>query len=400
MEQVYKIYNDGSHYIGTKFFRLPETKMDEEDGGLYYCDKKPLEKNENVSFKEFRSENIVKHKEEQSFNINNELSKEFKKVLRKYLVRFSNIDDLERFTIKTAFKSLKEKSKKHSEFILKPFEVNKEDLHAIFVTSISEDLKTIIKNNVTYLLRNGNENEEIYNFLFEKYISLFSEIFSNNFEKYKFIISNYLKFHIGNFSYVEKKNLSSRVKRFRIKAYSNRWNYFVTFTYDDEKMDEKTFKTKLKKRLSNLHNRKGWKYMGVFEKSPKDRLHFHALLYIPSGSMIGEICSISDYSTKNHRKQVRFENTDFRNKFGINDFKPLNPFEIKRTDILNYITKYIGKSNERIFYSRSIPTFLYVKFNDENQCVVTRIIEDMIIHYVLFDDCLITSIPINMKRNC
>ena len=87
---------------------------------------------------------------------------------------------------------------------------------------------------------------------------------------------------------IERKqhNLYARKKRFRRKANLNRWNYFVTFTYDDNKQDEDTFRAKLRKCLSNLHTRRGWRYMGVFERAPETgRLHFHGLLYIPTANV-------------------------------------------------------------------------------------------------------------------
>lgn len=35
-------------------------------------------------------------------------------------------------------------------------------------------------------------------------------------------------------------------------------------------------------------HRKGWKYVGVWERSPeKQRLHFHGIFYIPEGTMPG-----------------------------------------------------------------------------------------------------------------
>ena len=37
------------------------------------------------------------------------------------------------------------------------------------------------------------------------------------------------------------RNIWQREKRFRRKAYLNRWNYFVTFTYDGKKHTEETF---------------------------------------------------------------------------------------------------------------------------------------------------------------
>lgn len=93
-------------------------------------------------------------------------------------------------------------------------------------------------------------------------------------------------------------NLHHRIKRFRRKAYLNKWNYFVTFTYDNEKHDEDTFKRKLRRCLSNLHTRRGWRYMGVFERAPETgRLHFHGLLYVPDGEMLGKLAEKTDYST-------------------------------------------------------------------------------------------------------
>ena len=75
-----------------------------------------------------------------------------------------------------------------------------------------------------------------------------------------------------------ERNLWLRKKRFRRKAYLNEWNYFVTFTYNDELHDEESFKAKLRKCLSNLHTRRGWNYMGVWERSPEEkRLHFHCI---------------------------------------------------------------------------------------------------------------------------
>lgn len=61
----------------------------------------------------------------------------------------------------------------------------------------------------------------------------------------------------------------------------------MTITYDDSKHDEETFRSKLKKCLSNFHSRYCWRYMGVFERSPSGRLHFHGLFWIPGGARGG-----------------------------------------------------------------------------------------------------------------
>lgn len=152
-------------------------------------------------------------------------------------------------------------------------------------------------------------------------------------------------------------NILHRKKRFRRKGFLNRWNYFVTFTYDDSKQTEHSFRKKIRKCLSNLHTRRGWKYMGVFEYAPEtERLHFHGLLYVPDGEMIGNIYEKQDYSTAQHRTQTTHPNTFFEENFGRNDFEDLTDMKLKHGNTIEYILKYIGKTGERIVYSRGIPT--------------------------------------------
>lgn len=184
-------------------------------------------------------------------------------------------------------------------------------------------------------------------------------------------------------------NYYSRVKRFTRKANLNLWNKFVTITYDDKKMDEETFRLKLRRCLSNLHTRRNWRYMGVFERGEdNNRLHFHALMYIPVGQMIGEIVELKDYSTKQHQMQVTHANTFFANKFGRNDFEDINSHEIANGSAIKYITKYIQKSGEKIVYSRGIPSEIYKEIKNED--VVTQFV-DFVIKYVFFDDVIDTE---------
>lgn len=183
-----------------------------------------------------------------------------------------------------------------------------------------------------------------------------------------------------------QRNLYARKKRFRRKANLNRWNYFVTFTYSDDKQDEYTFRKKLRCCLSHLHTRRGWRYMGVFERAPETgRLHFHGLLYIPDGEMIGTITEKTDYSTAQGKMQTTHENDFFEKTFGRNDFEELNEMELKHGQTLNYLLKYIGKTGERIVYSRGIPTEIYRKLNDDE--IVTEM-QDFGTKYILFDDVI------------
>lgn len=193
-------------------------------------------------------------------------------------------------------------------------------------------------------------------------------------------------------------NLLHRKKRFRRKANLNRWNYFVTFTYDDTKHTAESFKKKLRKCLSNLHTRRGWKYMGVFEQAPETgRLHFHGLIYVPAGQMLGTLTEKQDYDTVNHRMQTRTENKFFADNFGINDFCEVSIDEMKNGKRTEYILKYIGKTNERICYSRGIPTEI-CKVIDGGD-IITEM-RDFVLKYILFDDIIDWERDIMRYRYC
>lgn len=184
----------------------------------------------------------------------------------------------------------------------------------------------------------------------------------------------------------KKQNFYLRLKRFRRKANLNLWNRFVTITYDSNKMSENEFKTKLRKCLSNLHSRRGWRYMGVFELGEENnRLHFHALMYIPNGEMVGDIVERKDYSTKQHKMQSTLTNTFFESKFGRSDFAELNQQEVANGSAIKYITKYLEKSGEKIVYSRGIPSEIYKYI--ENEDVATEMF-DFCKKYVFFDDVI------------
>jgi len=179
-------------------------------------------------------------------------------------------------------------------------------------------------------------------------------------------------------------NFYSRLKRFKRKANLNRWNKFVTITYDDEKHDEYNFRVKLRKCLSNLHSRRGWKYMGVFERAPETgRLHFHALMYIPENEMVGNLELRKDWSTSQNKMQETIANTFFEERFGRNDFEELTDADIKSGRALDYLTKYLHKTNDKIVYSRGIPTEIFAKLEEE---AIATEMQDYVIKFVLFDD--------------
>ena len=335
MEEILKIYNDGSHFVGTKFTRLPSDSNGDlefnDDGELLV--KASVNKGSTYNTIEFVSEN-----------------KAFKKDI--------------------VYK--KHESLKYYEDLIKSL---------ISKYSLSDYSYSKIKEYVTI-----------------DFVKIIGDIvwYNQRGKAYCKDSKDFLKVTLKKFG----KNLKERVKRFRQKAYNNKWNYFVTFTYDESLQNEESFVKKIKKKLSNLHTRHNWLYMGVFERSSIGRLHFHGLFYIPDGEMIGELLEVSDYSIEHHRRQKRFENNVFREQFGINDFKSLGKEDLTKGNILNYILKYIGKTGEPIYYSRGIKTFIYIKLNDSNDFIL-KMIDALSIRYVLFDDVLSNSVEINVKRmNC
>lgn len=59
--------------------------------------------------------------------------------------------------------------------------------------------------------------------------------------------------------------------------------------------------------------------------------------------------------------------------------------ELKHGQSLNYILKYIGKTGERIVYSRGIQTEILARIDEKD--IVTEM-EDFVTKYILFDDVL------------
>ncbi len=180
----------------------------------------------------------------------------------------------------------------------------------------------------------------------------------------------------------KQRNLICRRVRMTRKAHLANFNYFCTFTYDDKKHTEETFRKKLKNKLSLLAYRQGWKYMGVWERSPeKQRLHFHGLFNIPDGTMPSGMEIVRDYSKPNHKMQESQQNKYFLENFGRNDFKELNKHRLGES--LAYLMKYIEKTGEKIVYSKGLYQYFISDIMDDD--VVSTIgQEDK--KLLLFDD--------------
>ena len=183
----------------------------------------------------------------------------------------------------------------------------------------------------------------------------------------------------------KKRAIQARRLRFIRKAYMNDFNYFATFTYDDAKHDEQSFRKKLSNTLRHLVTRNFWKYMGVWERAPvTERLHFHGLLEVPNGHMIGEFNEVRDYNTNAHKMRTTYQNSYFLNCFGRNDFELIgkdSPQEYAKA--IAYILKYIEKTGEKIVYSRGLPMYLISDIEDGDVATMFGLEEKKLL---LFDD--------------
>ena len=173
----------------------------------------------------------------------------------------------------------------------------------------------------------------------------------------------------------KQRNLIARRVRMVRKANLQTFNYFVTFTYDSKKHTEESFKKGLRSCLSTFAKRRGWKYMGVWERSPqKQRLHFHGIFYIPNDTLPGELLPFKDYSTTSHSMQITWQSLYFNERFGRSDFKELEDPSLMGL-AMAYLMKYIGKSGEKIVYSKGLPQYFISDIMDDD--IICRIgVED------------------------
>ena len=145
----------------------------------------------------------------------------------------------------------------------------------------------------------------------------------------------------------KRNNLIARRIRMTRKANLQEFNCFVTITYNSAIHTEDSFRNKLRTTLSHFCDRKGWRYMGVWERSPeKMRLHFHGIFYIPDGTLSGEMEDINSFNFTTRRRQITKQNSFFAKRFGRNDFEKIED-KNRLGDALAYIMKYIEKSGEK-----------------------------------------------------
>ena len=185
-----------------------------------------------------------------------------------------------------------------------------------------------------------------------------------------------------NFARKHRNMICRKIRLWR-KINHQKFNYFVTFTYSDEKHDEESFRKKLIRCIQHFSSRKGWLYIGAWERAPETgRLHFHGIFYIPEGAMTGEIETLRDFDVRAKRMRSVEQNTFFAKKFGRNEFRPIC-HAADMPNIVRYLMKYIEKSGGKLVYSRGLYQYFVTDIMDED-VVCPYGLEDR--KLLLFDD--------------
>lgn len=242
--------------------------------------------------------------------------------------------------------------------------------------------------------------KELFNELYAKYID------STRRQRQKLIVKDMLAYfensmECENFVQIQmerkQRNLICRRVRMIRKANLVNFNYFCTFTYDDKLHTEQTFRKKLTMTLANFASKKGWKYMGVWERAPETkRLHFHGLFEIPNNTLPGELIEHSDYSFSSHRRTTTIQCTYFNERFGRSDFKQIDTQQDMMKEI-SYICKYLEKTEEKIVYSKGLyQYFISDILEDDVVCTIGQ--EDK--KLLLFDDFMCLDMGELMGRVC
>ena len=196
-----------------------------------------------------------------------------------------------------------------------------------------------------------------------------------------------LGYFIGRKLHNAYRATMTRLNRCKRRVALHGLDWFCTFTYDDKKMTEEEFSKKLLNTLRHFASRKGWKYMGAWERGETGRLHFHALLNIPEGTMSGEVEKRREYDPVRRKMVTCNINTFFEKTFGRNTFDKLSSLAMRYSRTAEYIVKYLEKDGGRLICSRGLDTFIETKIDEED--IITALHPDEPYDdrkYILFDD--------------
>ena len=162
------------------------------------------------------------------------------------------------------------------------------------------------------------------------------------------------------------RNMVCRKVRLWRKINQQQFNFFATFTFNDKLHNDESFRKTLSRCLQHFSSRKGWRYIGVWERAPETkRLHFHGIFYIPEGAMSGKLEEVRDYDTRKKRMQTIQQNTFFAEQFGRNEFRLIH-HSSELPQMVKYLMKYIEKSGGKLVYSRGLYQYFVTDIIDED----------------------------------
>lgn len=144
----------------------------------------------------------------------------------------------------------------------------------------------------------------------------------------------------GQTSEVRNDSLKRAKDKIQDICLCNRFDYFVTLTFNPDKVDSldvEQVKTAIKGWLNNGVKRHNYKYIAIPEYHKSVRIHLHAL-------MSGDLKLVD--SGHKHYDKVIYNIADWQERFG---FCTAIPIDGNINKLGYYITKYITKGNDKIF---------------------------------------------------
>lgn len=139
---------------------------------------------------------------------------------------------------------------------------------------------------------------------------------------------------------VREDNLKRAKDKIQDIVLCNKFDYFVTLTFNPKKVDSynvEEVKTVVKNWLNNGVKRRNFSYIAIPEYHKSGRIHIHALM---SGDL-----RLED-SGKHHGEKIIYHLSDWRDNYG---FCTAIKVDGNISALSYYITKYITKGNDKIF---------------------------------------------------
>lgn len=225
--------------------------------------------------------------------------------------------------------------------------------------------------------------------LFAQACDLNIVIFSKNLEKNVKVVE-YMLYHFDNseyadcpdnFTYINNfirlrlNRTFQRLKRvytkinFHTGSKGRYFNYFYTQSMNPNLFaSEAEFKRKFECTMNHYALRRGWRGFFCYENAPDTgALHVHACFHIPEGQLPGGTVKKSSPIKNNwSKRKYRDENDFFLKRFGINDFRKIESGDLNASsEIVQYITKYILKTGNKLHYSRGLADCIEAYINPE-----------------------------------